>query len=504
MLDPIKWRVLETSKIAFIECDPFDRSFVLQEITRYSKCQEIYYGNLGYENIQEVDCNEVGGMKPTHYSNNPDKITASLIEYSKEHPNSGAVFILDGVENIDPKKIHELRNYYFANFTPRLVLLNSYNIVPLGLYPIVPTLKYEIPDLQQIESFIKAKGIDKEKIPLFVRATFGLPIGEIEMVLQKELETEKIRKYKAEKLAKQGLKIVPPPDVEIGGLEKLEQDLDKIKSMFSLEAKARGLKPPRAVCFVGLPGTGKSLLVKNMSKMLDIPAIAVDWNELIESDLGRSLANLQHVLDVADKIGNCLLCFDEFEKAYSGWASGSDGGVLTKMAGKLLTWMQDHETPVIMVATINYLNMLPPELRRRFEYKWFFDSDMHYGAMWEVFKIHLDKHFPGYQERFVDEQWIEIFEHYQGCSPAEIGGAILRAHQEIFHQRKHTNLSTKDLIAEIIIERRNFQAAIQNRDTSNALAAIRNQSEGLRPVRGKDTSQFKVAKRGLLEPKAGD
>ena len=80
----------------------------------------------------------------------------------------------------------------------------------------------------------------------------------------------------------------------------------------------------------------------------------------------------------------------------------------------------------------------------------------------------------------------------------------MRTHQEIFHQRKHTNLSTKDLIAEIIIERRNFQAAIQNRDTSNALAAIRNQSEGLRPVRGKDTSQFKVAKRGLLEPKAGD
>ena len=504
MLDPIKWKILESAKIVFIECDPYDRQFVLQEIIKYSKCQSIYYGNLGYENIQQVNCDLVWRMESTRYFNNPNKITASLVEYSNDCPDHEAVFILDGVEEIDLVKIHELRNYHFGRFSPRLVLLNSYNIVPLGLYPIVPNIKYEIPNISQLESFIRTKDISQETVPAIAQAAFGLPIGEVEMLLDKELDVKLVREYKTGKLAKQGLKILPPPDVEAKGLESLDQDLNKIKCLFSKEAKARGLRPPRAVCFVGLPGTGKSLVVKNMSKKLGIPAVAVDWNELIESDIGRSLAKLQFVLDVADKIGQCILSFDEFEKAFSGWASGYGGGVLTKMAGKLLTWMQDHQTPVIMVATINRLSMLSPEIKRRFEYKWFFDSDLHFGAMWDIFKIHLEKHFPGYQEKISNEQWFEIFEYYQGCSPAEIGGAISRTHQEIFYADKHRNLSAADLITEIIVERGRFQAAIHNKDTSNALAEIRNQSEGLRPVRGKDNSQFHIPQRSLLEPRVED
>ncbi len=500
MIDPQKWQILKKTAIAFIQCDPLDRQFVIKEIARYSESEEIYYANLGFDNLQKVEIRDSSIFtSPTSYRVDTIHPSSVVIRHLKEFPDSKAVFIYEGLGEIQEALSHELRNYYFGNFSQKLILLDRIDRVPLDLFSIMPNLKFEIPDLAGIESYISWRSDIRSE---FISALYGLPIGEIELLLEQQYSLKAIVDYKSTKLAKQGLKILPKPDVAgVGGLDLLQEDLQKIKCLFSREAKDRGLSPPKAGCLWGLPGTGKSLIVKTMSQTLDVPLVACDWNQLLDADLARSLANLQHVLDVVDKIGNCLFAFDEFEKAFAGWNSNTAGGVLAKMAGKLLTWMQDHETPVIMLATINRLDMLPPELIRRFEYLWFFDSDLHNGAMWEIFKIHLEKHFPGYSYNISDREWRLLFRNYRGCSPAEIAAAVKRTHHEIFFKQAHLNLSISALINELILERAKFEPAIYNKNTSNALAEIRSSASTARPVRGEDKSQFSRIPRGLLEPK---
>ena len=61
-----------------------------------------------------------------------------------------------------------------------------------------------------------------------------------------------------------------------------------------------------------------------------------------------------------------VLWIDEIEKAFASAASRSaDGGLSQRMFGTLLTWLQEREAPVFVVATANDIEALPPELLRK-------------------------------------------------------------------------------------------------------------------------------------------
>lgn len=124
---------------------------------------------------------------------------------------------------------------------------------------------------------------------------------------------------------------------------------------------------------------------------------------------------------------------------------------------------------------------------------------MHNGAMWEVFKIHLQKHFQGLHEQFSDSQWRKLFLEYRGCSPAEIAKAVECTHDELFFTERHLGLDVDTLLAELLAERTRFKPAITNKTNSNALAKILMEADFARPVRGQDTSRFAQPSRGLFE-----
>ena len=177
------------------------------------------------------------------------------------------------------------------------------------------------------------------------------------------------------------------------------------------------------------------------------------------------------------------------------------------MVGGLLPWMQAHASLAIMVATVNHIEMLPPELIRRFEYSWFFDSYLHNGAIFEVFSLHIKKHFPELVDReFLDfvspldrSQWSDIFANYYSCSPAEIGLATTKAHQELLCENLLENLTPELLISTLLAVRKDFKPAIENQNTSDALARMRRSCSFAKPARGPDTSPFATSKRGMFD-----
>jgi SpoVK/Ycf46/Vps4 family AAA+-type ATPase len=137
-----------------------------------------------------------------------------------------------------------------------------------------------------------------------------------------------------------------------------------------------------------------------------------------------------------------VLWIDEIEKGFASAASqSSDGGLSKRMFGALLTWMQEHQAPVFLVATANDIEALPPELLRkgRFDEIIFVDPPG-LEARHSIFRIHLGK-------RKRDPAGFDLdalCEASDGYSGAEIEQAIVGALYEAFAEK--AELTTRHVV----------------------------------------------------------
>jgi SpoVK/Ycf46/Vps4 family AAA+-type ATPase len=105
----------------------------------------------------------------------------------------------------------------------------------------------------------------------------------------------------------------------------------------------------------------------------------------------------------------CVLMADELDKALSGVASSgqTDSGVSARLFGTLLTWLNDHETDVFFVGTLNDVSRLPPEFSRaeRFDGVFFVDlpGQREKQAIWPMYLERFGLNVK--QQRPVDTDW---------------------------------------------------------------------------------------------------
>lgn len=176
-------------------------------------------------------------------------------------------------------------------------------------------------------------------------------------------------------------------------LRKLHQDVDR---------RAKG------VLLLGVPGTGKSAFAKALGNETDRPALVLDIGSLMAGIVGATEERTRHALKIIDAMAPAVLFIDEIEKGLSG-ASGSSGdsGVASRLFGTLLTWFNDHESDIFVVATCNDISRLPPEFSRaeRFDGVFFLDlpSPKQKQAIWNLYLEQFE--LEPAQKRPADEDW---------------------------------------------------------------------------------------------------
>lgn len=166
----------------------------------------------------------------------------------------------------------------------------------------------------------------------------------------------------------------------VGGLTGLRKWLAEKKLLFTAEKrqllKAKGLRSPRGILLVGVPGCGKSLSAKAISANWKLPLYRLDFATVQGSYVGQTEQQLKDALTTAENISPCILWIDEIEKGLSGAGSSNDGGVSTRMVGQFLFWLQECTKQVFVVATANDVSMLPSELLRRGRFDELFFVDL--------------------------------------------------------------------------------------------------------------------------------
>jgi SpoVK/Ycf46/Vps4 family AAA+-type ATPase len=224
-------------------------------------------------------------------------------------------------------------------------------------------------------------------------------------------------------------------------MKNLKSWLADREQAFEPEAAEKGLVPPRGVLMLGVQGAGKSLCAKAIATAWQRPLLRMDVGGLYDRYIGESERRLRDALRQAEAMAPIVLWIDEIEKAFAGAASTStDGGLSRRMFGALLTWMQEHQAPVFLVATANDIEALPPELLRKGRFDEIFFVDLPgEEAREQIVRIHL------VQRKQDPTQFAipRIVEATKGYSGAEIEQAIISA---LYRVASGTSALTTDMI----------------------------------------------------------
>ena len=489
-----------------------DRTEILNQFCTWGELEDlpVYYWNPGYRSLQQViyldgKCT----LQPTDVIVGSHNVLPTLSE-----SNDVGIYLLEGVLDFDiaqgqlsSTRSHELTNAFYRGVERQYwVLLDSYIELPTELQPLIPLFSKPLPTRLEVQEIVfeicdsEIPNFDLEQRSALVRACLGLPSGEIKLVLNRLVAlspnldnlVQSILQHKMGKLRGRGLDYISEPDVEgAAGLDLLNQEIDKLKALLDPAALQHGLQFPKGWCLWGPPGTGKSLSAKLTASSLGLPLIASDWGALLGSDQpDRALRDL---LEIVESLAPVIFYFDDFDKGFAGWDSAANGGVIRRISGKFLTWLQEHNSTVFMLATVNRLNNLPPELIRRFSEIFFVDMPKN-GGIYDIFNLHLRKYFPQFRSStspFTDDQWRILIRDYNLCTPAEIANAVKKAAQEVFvrNQRSgYPDIELKVTLKDLRDQRSLFTPAMVRDE--DQIYAIRNKAPYARPASGNDKSRF--------------
>lgn len=231
---------------------------------------------------------------------------------------------------------------------------------------------------------------------------------------------------------------------DIGGLENLKEWIYKKECIFNRLDKAIkfGVDIPKGIMIVGMPGCGKSLTAKATAKLFDIPLVRLDVGRLLGKYIGESEENMRKALRLSEAISPCVLWIDEIEKAFSGVGSfGGASDVTTRLFGQFLTWMQEKENTVFIVATANDISRIPPEFLRKGRFDELFYVDFpNDEERRKIIEIHLKKRHKWNKELDV----ISLAKATKGYNGADLEAIVKEAIESCFIEGRE-QLITEDL-----------------------------------------------------------
>ena len=355
----------------------------------------------------------------------PDPLAAVRALSALAEPDGTALLVLANFHRFlnSPEIVQALGRQIITGKQNRtfVVILSPVVQIPVELEKLFVCLEHELPDRVQLEAIARGIADQPGELPEGVAldslldAAAGLTRYEAEgafslsTVRHGRLAPEAIWDLKTQTLKKSGLMQLHRGGerfADLGGLDALKS--------FCLRAltprpNRHTLARPRGILLLSPPGCGKSQFCKALGNEVGRPTIVLDIGALMGSLVGQTEQNIRQALRIADAMAPCIVYVDEIDKALSGVASSgqTDSGVSARLFGTLLTYLNDHETDVMVCASCNDISKLPPEFSRaeRFDGIFFLDlpAARERQTIWQMYfeKFGLNPK----QQRPVDTDW---------------------------------------------------------------------------------------------------
>lgn len=126
---------------------------------------------------------------------------------------------------------------------------------------------------------------------------------------------------------------------------------------------------PKNILFYGLPGTGKTMLVKALANELEVPLYLIKATSLIGDHVGDGASKIHDLFEKAQKNGPSIIFLDEIDSIALHRTFQSLRGDVMEIVNALLTEMDgiSENRSVITIGATNNPNSLDYAVRSRFE-----------------------------------------------------------------------------------------------------------------------------------------
>lgn len=390
-----------------------------------------------------------------------------------ERANQEAVYYLRGLAKAveEPENAARLKSIYRRYFEHRGAVVSSGSELAVApdLEPLFTSIVLGEPSEEAYHQFVTAilrdvrqrrpveVDLTSEDVTQLLRNLRGLTFLEVRKILTRALvedgrfsraDIARVLEAKRRVIQRSGVLEYFPADErfsDIAGLGALKAWLRKRSASFRDPERARafGLSAPKGILLLGVQGCGKSLCAKAVAHEWGLPLVRLDPASLYQKYFGETEKNFRRAIRTAETMAPIVLWIDEIEKAFSE-GGDADNGTSRRVFGTFLSWLQEKDERVFVVATANDVSGLPPELMRKGRFDEIFFVDLpNDEARRAIFAVHLRR-----RGRAAEEFDLEaLAAATEGFSGAEIEQAVISALYTVFAENEE--LSTGRLLEEI-------------------------------------------------------
>jgi ATP-dependent 26S proteasome regulatory subunit len=299
------------------------------------------------------------------------------------------------------------------------------------------------PDSKELEELLQAEvasfsggatmELPKESVFMLTRAMQGLSFhdarhalrlaitehGRVDVSIVRTLEHEK-----QQMVRKTGLVEFVPNTTDIdqvGGLGVLKNWLKQRRGLFFSRESLSAEIVPKGLLLMGVSGCGKSLSARAAARVFELPLYRIDMVQVFSSGIGKAERQFSSACHTLEAVAPAVVWLDEIENAISR-EHQDEAGVLDRIFGFFLTWMQEKAAGLFVVATANRIDVLPGEIIRKGRFDQIFFIDLpEIDERREILQIHLSR-------RGVDPASIGLeflASRMEGWTGAEIEQAVI-------------------------------------------------------------------------------
>lgn len=417
--DDIKDMLKANYPLLYLSTSEYGRA--LQKLRRIA--YEMDYAFYSWDNVDGLQShikNSSNRLEKVekHKAHQETKGYQELLEFIKRDSEGGSskkeIYVVEDFHKYfkDDKVIVYLRKLtnILKAYDKHLVLMSPFLKLPDELEKYVTILNVPLPDRDDLKTRLAtisgSENVNPDLEKYLIDSALGMTDMEADLAFRLAKEkvglnsmeaTRIIANEKEQIIKKSGIldyyQVNLDLENNVGGLNNLKNWLKQRSKAFERKAKNFGLKEPKGILLLGVPGCGKSLTAKCVASEWKQPLLRLDIGKVFQAEVGSSENNIRMAIATAEAVAPCVLWIDEIEKGLNVGGGEKDGGTNSRVFSTILTWMQEKTKPVFVVATANNISDLPPELLRkgRFDEIFFVDLPTKEERN-NIFKIHLEKH----------------------------------------------------------------------------------------------------------------
>ena len=160
-------------------------------------------------------------------------------------------------------------------------------------------------------------------------------------------------------------------DIRLGDIVGQDNAKSKVKVITRYLENPDSFGPwaPKNILFYGLPGTGKTMLVKALANELDVPLYLVKATSLIGEHVGDASSKIHDLFKKASENAPSIIFIDEIDAIALHRSFQSLRGDVSEIVNSLLTEMDgiEENKSVITIGATNNQSSLDLAVRSRFE-----------------------------------------------------------------------------------------------------------------------------------------